>query len=87
MSHADHGANLPRRNIERHAAEILDIFNESIVNSTVLYDYEIRPPESMVVWFKAKEFGNYPVIGLESSQGELLGFASYGPFRNRPADK
>lgn len=72
---------------ERHASSILAILNEAIVNSTVLYDYKPRPPESMVGWFKAKEAGNFPVIGLESDDGELLGFASYGTFRAYPAFK
>lgn len=72
---------------ECHASSILAILNEAIVNSTVLYDYKPRPPESMVGWFKTKEAGNFPVIGLESDDGELLGFASYGTFRAYPAFK
>jgi phosphinothricin acetyltransferase len=72
---------------ERHAAPILAILNEAIVSSTVLYDYQPRPPESMIGWFKTKEAGNFPVIGLESDAGELLGFASYGTFRTYPAFK
>jgi phosphinothricin acetyltransferase len=70
-----------------HAHAILAILNEAIVNSTALYDYKPRPLESMAVWFKAKETGGFPVIGLESDTGELLGFASYGSFRNFPAYK
>lgn len=66
---------------ERHAQSILEILNEAIVNSTVVYDYQPRPPESMVGWFGAKIAGNFPVIGLEAEDGELLGFASYGTFR------
>ena len=72
---------------ERHASAILAILNEAIVNSTVLYDYKPRPPESMIGWFQAKVAGNFPVIGLESGTGELLGFASYGTFRAYPAFK
>ena len=70
-----------------HAAPILDILNEAIVHSTALYDYVPRPPESMVAWFKAKEAGRFPVVGVESNSGELLGFASYGTFRAWPAYK
>lgn len=71
----------------RHAAQILDVFNEAILNSTALFDYKPRPPESMISWFKAKEAGRYPVIGVESDDGHLLGFASYGTFRAWPAYK
>jgi L-amino acid N-acyltransferase len=72
---------------ERHASAILDIFNEVIANSTALYDYQARTAQSMVDWFNAKHSGRYPVVGVESSTGELLGFASYGVFRAWPAYK
>lgn len=72
---------------ERHAAPILAIFNEAIANSTALYDYRPRDPGFMAGWFEAKTRGNYPVIGVEDDSGQLLGFASYGPFRERPAYK
>lgn len=72
---------------ERHAGAILEIFNEAIVNSTALYDYNPRPPQSMVGWFDAKRAGGFPVIGAEDGEGMLLGFASYGTFRAWPAYK
>jgi L-amino acid N-acyltransferase YncA len=72
---------------ERHASAILDIFNEAIVHSTALYDYQPRPLESMTPWFAAKRQGNFPVIGLEDAQGQLLAFGSYGTFRAWPAYK
>lgn len=71
----------------RHSAAILTIFNDAIANSTALYDYKPRAPESMVTWFEAKAKGRYPVIGVESEAGELMGFASYGSFRAWPAYK
>lgn len=71
----------------RHAGAILDIFNHAIVNSTALYDYHPRTPESMVGWFAAKAEKGYPVIGLEDERGELMGFATYGAFRAFPAYK
>lgn len=72
---------------EGHASEILAIFNDAIVNSTALYDYKPRAPESMVGWFKAKQTGRCPVIGAIDQQDRLLGFASYGSFRAWPAYK
>lgn len=71
----------------RHAAAILAIFNEAIANSTALYDYRPRSPESMVGWFATKRAGGFPVIGIEDDAGTLLGFASYGTFRAWPAFK
>ncbi|MGC1174570.1 N-acetyltransferase family protein [Polaromonas sp.] len=72
---------------ERHASQILAIFNEAIVNSTALYDYKPRAPETMVAWFAAKRANDFPVIGMEDGNGKLLGFASYGTFRAFPAYK
>jgi len=71
---------------DRHGAAILDIYNDAIVNTTALYDYKTRTLESMVAWFNEKTAGNYPVIGAEAA-GTLLGFATYGMWRVRPAYK
>lgn len=72
---------------DRHASAILDIFNDTILNSTALFDYRPRPRESMNAWFQNKEVGRYPVIGVESEDGALMGFASYGSFLAWPAYK
>jgi phosphinothricin acetyltransferase len=68
-------------------AEILAILNEAIENSTALYDYKPRTTEMMDAWFDTKTRGNYPVIGALDENGRLLGFATYGKFRDRPAYK
>lgn len=73
--------------LERHGQAILEILNEAILNSTALYDYKVRTPDDMVKWFEIKKTGDYPVIGIESPDGKLLGFASYGTFRAWPAFK
>lgn len=70
-----------------HATSILEILNEAIVNSTALYDYRPRLPESMAGWFQAKHEGRFPVLGAVDDAGTLLGFASYGTFRAWPAYK
>lgn len=67
------------------SSQILDIFNDAILTSTALYDYKARTPEMMAVWFEVKQRGNYPVLGLVTEKGELMGFASYGSFRGWPA--
>jgi L-amino acid N-acyltransferase len=70
-----------------YGQEILDIFNEAILNSTALYDYQPRTMEMMRQWFEIKQRGDFPVIGAIDAQGKLLGFASYGTFRPWPAYK
>ena len=72
---------------ERHASAILEILNEAIASSTALYDYQPRAMEAMTGWFKSREAGPFPVIGAEDPSGKLLGFATYGSFRNWPAYK
>ena len=73
--------------LERHGAAILDIFNEAIANSTALYDYQARAPESMTPWFETKARGGFPVLGIEDAHGKLLAFGSFGSFRAWPAYK
>ncbi|WP_336407671.1 N-acetyltransferase family protein [Gallaecimonas pentaromativorans] len=70
-----------------HGQAILDIFNDAILHSTALYDYQARTMDDMHQWFAGKAAGHYPVIGAVDEAGTLMGFASYGPFRPRPANK
>lgn len=72
---------------DEHAQEILDIFNEAILNSTALYDYKPRTIENMVSWFHTKKQNGFPVIGMINEENKLVGFASYGTFRAWPAYK
>ena len=84
---APEGAILVDCTHERHADQILAIFNEAIATSTALYDYKPRPREAMAGWFQAKRQGGFPVVGYENAEGELMAFASYGTFRAWPAYK
>lgn len=72
---------------EKQLPEILDIFNDAILNSTALYDYKIRTLETMQTWYADKLNGNFPIIGAFDEHDTLLGFATYGMFRVRPAYK
>lgn len=45
---------------EKHANAILDIFNEAILNSTALYDYKPRAPESMIQEDPGRQAGPLP---------------------------
>jgi phosphinothricin acetyltransferase len=79
--------NLIECTYEDHAAPILDILNEAILNSTALYDYQPRPLSSMRGWFDVKARSRHPVLGVIDRGGSLLGFASYGAFRPHAAYK
>lgn len=70
-----------------HAGTILEIFNHAIAHTTALYEYAAWDDAHIAAWFDAKQKGNYPVVGVTGADGGLMGFASYGPFRLRPAYK
>lgn len=70
-----------------HGAAVLDILNEQIRTSKALYEYVERTPDSIASWFHVRQAKNYPVIGVEDESGALMGFATYGVFRERPAYK
>lgn len=65
---------------ETHAAAIREIFNEVILGSTALFEYEPRSLATVMAWLESKRTGGLPVLGCFSGD-TLLGFASYGPFR------
>lgn len=70
---------------ERHAQAVLEILNDAIVHTTALYDYHPRPIDTMRPWFDLKASRGFPVIAMEEDDSTLMGFATYGVFRERPA--
>lgn len=72
-------------NFADHGTAIQSIFNEAIVHSTALYDYQPRSLETIENWFSQKALQHFPVIGLITDNNQLAGFASYGTFRAWPA--
>lgn len=72
---------------DRHGERVLEIVNHAILTSTALYDYAPRDLNQIEAWFSNKSIGGWPILGIESSGGELRAFGSYGPFRNFPAYK
>lgn len=76
--------NLVKCQFDKHGSTILEIFNEVIEHSSALYETELRTLQTIETWFREKEALNTVILGLEDD-GQLLGFASYGPFRSQPA--
>jgi L-amino acid N-acyltransferase YncA len=71
----------------RHLEAIRAIFNEAIVKTTALYEYQPRSAETVAAWYAAKRAAGLPLLVAEDDDGRLLGFATYGPFRAFPAYK
>lgn len=65
---------------------ILDIINYNILNSTAIYDYNIRSYEQQRALLEDKIKKNFPVIVAEAD-GKIAGFGMYGEFRFREAYK
>jgi L-amino acid N-acyltransferase YncA len=69
----------------RHATEndlpqILDIYNDIIVNTTAVYYYEPHTLEMRRQWFAERREQGFPIFVAEE-EGVILGMSSIGPFR------
>ena len=63
---------------------ILDIYNHAVLHTTASYDLEPVSLRSRQDWFAARQKAGFPVLVAEGASGEVLGFASYGTFREKP---
>jgi L-amino acid N-acyltransferase YncA len=61
-------------------AAMLGIYNDAVLHTTASYDYLPRSGPQQDAWFAAKQAARLPVLVAERD-GEVAGFASYGPFR------
>ena len=59
---------------------ILDIYNEAILNTTAVYDYDPHTLDMRRQWFATKQQQHMPVFVADVA-GVVAGFSSFGPFR------
>jgi L-amino acid N-acyltransferase YncA len=71
---------------EEDLPQMLEIYNEIILNTTAVYEYRPHTLSMRQAWFEAKIRDGYPVFAAAEEE-ELLGFSSFGPFRAWPAYK
>ncbi|MGO4771315.1 N-acetyltransferase family protein [Flavobacterium sp. W22_SRS_FK3] len=62
--------------------KILEIVNHSILHTTANYNYETQNLEVQTKWFEDKKAKNLPII-VADLDGDVVGFGSYGPFREK----
>ena len=63
---------------------ILEIYNDAVLNTTASYDLEPATLQSREEWFAARQRAGFPVFVAHGEGGTVLGFASYGTFREKP---
>src|SRR5213592_3108316 len=63
--------------------EILEIYNEAVLNTTASYDYEPRTLEHRTAWFEERKRENYPIYVATSQPGVVIGWSALNPFHTR----
>ena len=69
-----------RHATENDLPEILEIYNDVIMNTTAVYDYEPHTLEMRLQWFRTKQEQGFPVF-VATEKGKIVGLSSIGPFR------
>ena len=59
---------------------LLEIYNEIILNTTAVFEYEPHTLEMRRNWFQTKQQQGFPVFVAEEGE-QIRGFSSFGPFR------
>ncbi|HEY4323761.1 MAG TPA: GNAT family N-acetyltransferase [Mucilaginibacter sp.] len=68
---------------ESDLPEILDIYNDVILNTTAVYSEKPHTLEMRQDWFRDRVNNNFPVFVADDG-GKVAGFSSFGHFRAWP---
>jgi L-amino acid N-acyltransferase YncA len=66
--------------------QLLSIYNDIILTTTAVFEYKAHTLKMREEWFEIKKQQGFPVIVAEEA-GDIVGFSSFGPFRNWAAYK
>jgi phosphinothricin acetyltransferase len=66
--------------------DILEIYNEAILNTTASYDYMAHTLDDRIQWYEKKKHDGYPLLVFEEND-KVVAFATFGPFRAWPGYK
>jgi phosphinothricin acetyltransferase len=69
-----------RKAIEDDLPQLLSIYNDIILYTPAVYDYEPHEMGMRKQWFETEEHQGFPVYVAEED-GKIFGFSSIGPFR------
>ena len=69
-----------REAVREDIPQMLEIYNEVILNTTAVYNYDPHTLEMRTEWFETKQQQGFPVFVAEENN-TILGFSTIGPFR------
>jgi len=69
-----------RNAVDNDLQEILDIYNDAILNTTAVFQYEVHTIEMRKEWFAQKQKDRFPVF-VAVEDNVVVGFSTFGPFR------
>jgi len=71
---------------ENDLPQLLEIYNDIILNTTAVYQYQAQSLDMRKEWFTTKRQQGFPVFVAEDANG-IVGFSTLGTFRNWQAYK
>lgn len=75
-----------REATEKDLKDILEIYNDAILNTTAIYAYKVHTLDDRTQWYEKKKQAGYPLLVFEENN-KAVAFATFGPFRAWPAYK
>lgn len=64
-------------------AAITAIYNHAVLHTTATWDLTASTVDDRRAWFDARTQAGLPVLVAVDPEGRVVGYASYGPFRNK----
>jgi L-amino acid N-acyltransferase len=63
--------------------QILEIYNEAVLNTTATYDYEPRALQHRITWFEDHAKQSYPVFVAVNDDGRVVGWSALNRYHDR----
>jgi L-amino acid N-acyltransferase len=67
------------------AEAIRSIYNREVMEAAVTFDLRPRTLEEQEAWLVARSGAHPAVVAVDVASGEIIGFGSLSPYRDRPA--
>jgi len=64
-----------------HAEGIAAIYNHAVEHTTAIWNDQTVDSHDRADWISARQADGFPVLVAVDEEGEVLGYASYGPWR------